>query len=88
MSKLTRIVLASLVTLAVVIGIYTSVEGASVSAQQDQAGAHLVSGPKVNLDHYREAIPAPINDIQSQFDKGSGGGGHGCESESQTSPLD
>lgn len=88
MSKLTRIVLASLFTLAVVIGIYTSVEGASVSAQPDQAGAHQVSGPRVNLDHYREAVPAPVDDVQSQFDKGSGDGGHGCESESQTSPLD
>jgi hypothetical protein len=86
MSKLTRIVLASLVSLAVVIGIYTSVEGASVSAQREQAGSHLVSGPRVNLDHYREAAPAPAA-IEPAFDKGDGSG-HGCESESQTSPLD
>jgi hypothetical protein len=84
MSKLTRIVLASLVSLAVVIGIYTSVEGASVSTLREQAGSHLVSGPRVNLDHYREAAPAAI---EPAFDKGDGSG-HGCESESQTSPLD
>ena len=86
MSRLTRIVLASLVSLAVIIGIFTSVEGASISSLQEQAGAHLVSGPRVNLDHYREAVPAPASS-QSEFEKGNGSG-HGCESESQTSPLD
>jgi hypothetical protein len=84
MSKLTRIVLASLVSLAVIVGIFTSVEGASLSAQQDKAGAHLVSGPRVNLDHFREAAPAPAVD-QSEFNSG---GGHDCNSESQTSPID
>ena len=84
MSKTSRIVLTTFVTLGVIVGIYTSVEGASLSARQDRAGSHLVSGPRVNLDHYRESAPMPV---QSPFQM-SPNNGHGCESESQTSPLD
>lgn len=82
MSKVTRIVLASLVTLAVIVGIYTSVEGASLSAQQDKAGAHPVSGAMVNLDHFRGAQPELMQYQTNQQN------GHDCNSESRTSPDD
>lgn len=84
MSRVTRIVLASLVSLAVIIGIYTSVQGASLSAQQDKAGAHLVSGAMVNLDHQREASAAPAPQLQPI----QSGKGHDCESDMRTSPDD
>ena len=83
MSKLsTRIVLSVLISLVVFAGIYTTVFGAS-SVFENKAGSHLVSGAKVNLDHYREANPAPA--LQSSF---QGEGGHDCNSEKQYSPED
>ena len=85
MSRVTRIALATLLSLVVVIGIYTSVAGASLSAQQDRAGSHLVSGAMVNLDHYRSAAPqTQLSPMQS----GQPGQGHGCNSENRTSPDD
>lgn len=84
MSRVTRLALAALVSLGVLVGIYTSVDGASFSAGQDRMGAHLVSGPMVNLDHYR--VANPTNDLlQSEFQSGKG---HGCDSEKQASPDD
>jgi hypothetical protein len=82
MSRTTRIVLAVLVSLGVIIGIFTSVEGASLTALQDKAGAHLVSGSMVNLDHYRAAQPELM---QAPVEKQ---GGHDCESDMQTAPYD
>jgi hypothetical protein len=85
MSKLsTRIALSVLISLAVIAGIYTTVMGASADLAENRAGSHLVSGMKVNLNHLREAEPAPA--IQ-QFEPQSGSG-HNCESKSQTSPDD
>lgn len=82
MSRRVRIVLAVLVSLAVIIGIYTSVEGASLTARQPGAGEHLVSGSMVNLDHFREAQPDLVQQAPQQ------GKGHDCDHESQTSPDD
>ena len=84
MSKGTRIVLAAVASLVLLVAVFAAVGGSPVSAQPDRAGAHLVSGAKVNLDHFREAAPAPAP-IQSQFESG---GGHGCESENKSVPLD
>jgi hypothetical protein len=85
MSKLTtRVALSVLISLVVIAGLYTTVF--SASQKQERAGIHLVSGAKVNLDHYREANPAPAP-LQSEFQSGKGAG-HGCESEMRTSPDD
>jgi hypothetical protein len=87
MSKLTtRIALSILISLIVIAGIYTTVFGASSSAPETRAGSHLVSGAKVNLDHYREANPAPVPVLASEFLRSNGYGG--CEHEKQTSPDD
>jgi len=84
MSRVTRIALATLLSLVVVIGIYTSVAGASLSAGQDRVGSHLVSGAMVNLDHYRAAAPQPeLAPMQNEGPKS-----HGCHSENYTSPDD
>jgi hypothetical protein len=85
MSKLTtRIALSLLISLVVIAGIYTTVFGASSNASDTRAGSHLVSGAKVNLDHYREADPAPAP-LQPVY---QGGQGHDCNRSNQTSPED
>jgi len=84
MSKITRIALASLVSLGVILGIYTSVHGASLNARhQTTSGAHLVSGSMVNLDHYR-ASAVDLTQYQVNPQKT----GHDCNSDQQTSPDD
>lgn len=80
--RVTRIGLAVLISLAVIVGLYSTVLGASDEAEA-RAGSHLVSGAKVNLDHYREADPAPL---QSEIQPGKGHGGGGCESEGFSNP--
>ncbi len=83
MTRITRIVLASLVSLGVILGIYTSVKGASLNIHRQTAGAHLVSGVQVNLDHYRAAqANLNLNQIYQQ------GTGHGCNHDQQNSPSD
>jgi hypothetical protein len=83
MSKLTtRIALSVLISLAVIAAIYTTVFGASASTPESRTSSHLVSGAKVNLDHYREANPAPAP-LQSGFQNG-----HDYNSDKQTSPDD
>ena len=83
MSRVTRIVLAVLISLVVIIGIYTSVGGASLGARQDSSGKHLVSGSMVNLDHYRSA---QANLVEMQVQESTKG--HDCEQEMYTSPDD
>jgi hypothetical protein len=83
MSKLTtRIALSVLISLFVIAAIYTTVFGASASTAENRAGSHLVSGAKVNLDHFREAQAAPAP-LQSGFQNG-----HDCNSDKHTSPDD
>ncbi|MGE5464988.1 MAG: hypothetical protein ACM3PS_16610 [Syntrophothermus sp.] len=85
MSKLTtRIALSVLISLVVIAGIYTTVLGAPSILLENRAGNHLVSGARVNLDHYREANPAPAG-LQSDLQSGQG---HDCHSDSQASPDD
>jgi hypothetical protein len=90
MSRVTRIGLATLLSLVVVIGIYTSVAGASLSGGQERAGSHLVSGAMVNLDHYRASASKAELAPQQISPSGPGGPGQGCQSEhqSQMSPDD
>lgn len=84
MSKpIARIVASVVVSLGILIGIYTSVQGASLSARQDRAGSHLVSGSMVNLDHYRAS-----ESYQGQMEIELKGHSGGCRSDLQTSPDD
>jgi hypothetical protein len=83
MTRITRIVLASLASLGVILGIYTSVQGASLNIHREMAGAHQVSGVQANLDHYRAAqTNLNLNQTYPQ------GAGHGCNQEQQNSPSD
>lgn len=89
MSKPTRIALAALLCLVVIIGIFTTVQGATLSARQDRAGSHLVSGAQVDLNHYRESAPAASSQFQSPLPSGVPSyAGNGCEHESQQSSED
>jgi hypothetical protein len=86
MTKVTRIVLASLISLAVIIGIYTSVEGASLAVQHESTGTHAITRTVINLDQFRspEVAPASMNANQTnQTHKG-----HGCDSDIQPNPDD
>jgi hypothetical protein len=84
MTRITRIALASLVSLGVILGIYTSVKGASLNLHRETAGTHQVSGVMVNLDHYR-AAQSNLN-LDQIYQQGAGHGG--CNSDSHVSPSD
>ncbi len=84
MTRITRIVLASIVSLGVILGIYTSVKGASLNLHREAVGAHQVSGVMVNLDHYRTA-QSNLN-LNQIYQQGTGHGG--CNSNSHASPSD
>lgn len=86
MSRLTRFALAALVALAVIVGIFSSVNSASENVAKERSGSHLVSGARVNLDHYRESAPAPAaSELEDEFGPNRQ---MGCDHESQTSPED
>ena len=81
MSRVARIVLASLVTLAVIVGIYTSVQGAALSSPRETVGAHVVGGALVNLDHYRAAQASVLQTMYQDT-------GHGCHSDENLANSD
>lgn len=84
MSKMTtRVALSALISLGVIIGLYTTVLGASPNTAGNRMGNHLVSGAKVNLDHYRTAeVQRNTVEIQPYFHSSKG---RGCENEWTTS---
>lgn len=84
MPRITRIVLAALFGLGVIVAVFASAEGVSFAAQNNKIGSHLVSGPMVNLDHFRVANPAPAS-MQPELQSGKG---YGCESNRHASPDD
>ena len=82
MSKITRIVLATLFGLGVIVAVFANAEGVSLAAQNNKIGSHLVSGPMVNLDHFRVSS---TDVIQSEFQADKG---YCCESDRKTSTDD
>lgn len=93
MSKPTaRIVLVSLLAILLIAATYMTVQGAFAKTESTGAQAHVVSGLQTNFNHDRSTL-AELQALQAQknfSESGSGrhGGGGGCESEMQTSPLD
>ena len=83
MPRSTRIVLAALVSLVLIIGIYISVEGASLGSVQDKVGSHYVSSSLINPNNYRAAEQSlmPVQ-VDRQFK------GHDCSDNVQTAPDD
>lgn len=87
MSRLsTRVVLSVLISLGVILAVFGSVQGASLSSGM---GARSVGGALVNFNHDRFTV-AEKAEYQSQLDAYinslEGGKGGGCESEQRSSP--
>jgi hypothetical protein len=95
MSKpMTRIVVSVLIALALLVAIYTSVQGGLSSnllkSEANSAQAHVVNGLKTNLNHDRSTA-AELESAAFQADKymQPGGQGHGgCEDELRVDPSD
>jgi len=88
MSKpMTRVVFSVLIALAVIVGVYTSVQ-----ALQGRAGSvsvHVVNGAMTNLNHDRLTVGERAL-YQAQLDSyyGQADQGHNCNSSQQNSPDD
>ena len=82
MSKpFTKVAFAVLITLLLIIGIYTSVQGAFQSAGTRIGQSHVDAGLNANLSHSRSS-GYQVSSFESQLDAyKQDGGGHGCESE-------
>jgi hypothetical protein len=83
-----RVILSVLISLGVILAIFTSVQGASPEVAGSRVGTHLVSGAMVNLNHDRftaaelEAYNVQLDTYNDSM-KGRGGG---CEYEYHSSP--
>ena len=90
MSRLsTRVVLSVLISLGVILAIFTSVQGASPNVADGKLGTHLVSGAMTNFNHDRFTVTEKAEyqaQLDAYYDSLEGGKGGGCESESRNSP--
>jgi hypothetical protein len=84
---MTRVVISALIALALLIGIYTSVQGGLSSkllkTEANSAQTHVVNGLKTNLNHDRSSI-AELESAALQADnymQPAGKGHGGCEDE-------
>ena len=91
---LSRIALSVLISLVLLLALYTSVQGGLTSkvlkSAPNSAQAHVVSGLQTNLNHDRSTA-AEVQSSTMQADKyfQPGGQGHGgCEDEIRTNPND
>jgi hypothetical protein len=91
MSRLnSRVVLSVLISLGVILAVFTTVQGASSNSVAEKMGAHSVSGVLTNFNHDR-LTTTEQQSYQQELDslnKSGTGSGHGCESEARNSPLD
>jgi hypothetical protein len=91
MSKpITRVAFAVLITFALLVGIYTSVQGAFSSAGTRSGQVHVDAGLNADLSHPRSSGPALSSfeiqaDNYSEVDPRNDGG---CHSESKVDPND
>jgi hypothetical protein len=83
----TKVAFALLITLILIIGIYTSVQGAFLSAGSRSGQVHVDAGLNPDVAHLRSA-PAPVQAIQSFMPQGDAKAGHDCHSESRSDPND
>ena len=84
----TRVVLVSLIAIVLVAATYLTVQGAFAKTESAVAQAHAVSGLQTNFNHDRSTV-AELEALQAQQNFSElKSGGHGCEGEMRTSPLD
>jgi len=89
--RIAQVAFSVLISLAVIVAIYTSVQGLAPKADTNSAKVHVVNGLQTNLNHFRSsAAELESAGIQAdpfvQPDKGSGHGG--CEDELRVNPSD
>jgi hypothetical protein len=89
MSKPTaRVVLVSLIAIVLVAATYLTVQGAFAKTESAGAQAHVVGGLQTNFNHDRSTV-AELEALQAQQNFSEyKSGGHDCEGEMRTSPLD
>ncbi len=92
MSKpIAKVVLVTLISLALIAATYMTVQGAFAKADFKGAQAHTVSGLATNFNHDRSTVAeqeALKAQLETYSQPGSGHGTGGCEDELQVSPLD
>lgn len=87
MSKPTiKVAFAVLLTLILIVGIYTSVQGAFLNAGTRIGQSHVDAGLSADLSHSRSS-GAQMSSFETQLDAYTRDGG-GCKSESKTNPSD
>ena len=85
-----RITLTILISLGVILAIYTTVLGAPLNLMGARVGSHAVSGAMTNFNHFRLTV-AQQQTYQTQLDayyNSTTGSGHNCGSQSFSSPDD
>ena len=87
MSKpIAKVTFSVLIALALIIGIYTSVQGAFASAGTRSGQAHVDAGLNADLSHVRSSLVQEVQSVvpqDAQADKP-----HGCHSDEFTSNPD
>ena len=85
-----RLILSVLISLGIILAVFTTVQGASPGVAAEKLGTHLVSGAMVNLNHDRftvSELEAYNAQLDAYYNSIQGGGGHGgCDSELRNSP--
>ena len=87
--RVARVALSVLISLGIIAGIYTSVQGALQETETNKAKVHVVNGLMTNLNHDRRSASELESmgthpDIYSQ----PAGKGRGCESHLRIDPDD
>ena len=85
-----RVALSVLISLVVILAVYTTVQGASLNATTSRVGSHQVGGLMTNFNHGRLTV-AEQNAYQLQlesYNRYSTGSGHDCGSQSYSNPDD
>jgi len=87
MSKpIAKVTFSVLIALALIIGIYTSVQGAFASAGTRSGQVHVDAGLNADLNHVRTS---PVQEVQSVLQQGEYvDRPHGCHSDEFTSNPD
>jgi hypothetical protein len=92
MSKLNvRVILAVLISLAVIFAIYTTVQSASLESAAERVGSHAVNGLMTNFNHDRLTVAeqeAYQSSAVESYNKSTMGRGHDCRDEGFISPVD
>ena len=85
-----RVTLVALLGLVLVVAAYMTVQGVFAKTESAGVQAHTVGGLNTNFNHDRSSV-TELESLKFQSESLSpykGGGGHGCERESNVNPND